>query len=462
MKLLAKLNGVLRGDEGVAVTALADLQRELRAVAAMQPRPDDWIPLATVPVLLDHADAETLGEAARMLTTAVRDDPAVALYGDLDTAMRELRTPAALWPFIRAEIPYEVVVTRSDFLLGPGGWQANEINVCAGLGGLRVDDYDACVYRQPLLRNFLAAHGYQARSPMDALARAVHRRCEKLGGGSGRPLLAVVDWEGFDVSYRQDHLGIAELYAARGFETVVCHHRELRYQHGRLWVHGRPVDVVHREFLLEDMPQDPDSALPVLAAAVEGAIVLATGFRAEWQGQKIGFGLLHQAAGRGLLPPDTVEFVRRRIPPTWLLTPELLAEPDSPLPARTDLVLKPSIGSMSQGVRLGADMGDDEFRTVLGEAAANVDDPHVLQRLIPPVTVPFPHLNDARDTLSFPDSQLSIGWFVVDDEPAGAWSKVCPRSFPTVINYWNEGQFGSVWHPVVPAGPPEADGGTRW
>ncbi|WP_031509459.1 hypothetical protein [Streptomyces megasporus] len=463
MRLLDELNSRLRADEDAAVAALAEAQRELRAAAAMQPRPDEWIPLASVPVLLDREEVELLGEASRELTAAVRSDPAVALYGDIDTALEELRTPAPLRPFVRAEIPHEVELSRSDFLLGSDGWQANEINICAGLGGLLVEDYDACFSRRPL-RDLLAAGGCRARTPMDLLARAVHRRCEKLAGGDGRPVLAVVDWEGYDVAYLRDHVRMAELFAARGFETVVCHHRELRYEHGRLRLRGRPVDVVHREFLLEDMPQDPDSARPVLDAAVDGAVVLTTGFRAEWQAQKVTFGLLHQAARRGLLSPAAAELVRRRIPETWLLTPEALADGEAAFGAHTDLVLKPSIGSLSQGVRLGADMDEGEFRSALRAAAENLDAPHVLQRLIPPGTVPFPHLNDARDALSFPATQVSIGFFVVDGEPAGAWSKVCPRSVPTIIHHHNGGQWGSVRYPDGPraAGRTGQDGGRRW
>ncbi|MFE3050380.1 hypothetical protein ACFXIY_25390 [Streptomyces albidoflavus] len=467
MELLGKLNAWLRDGGGTAVSALAEVRADLRASAAMQPRPDDWVGLATLPVPLDEADVRLLAEAARGLDRAVRDDPATLLHGDLGTAMERLRTPEALRPFVLADTPLEVRLSRADFLLGRGGWQANEINICAGLGGLRVSDYDACVARQPLLNGFFATHGYRPLTPMDALARAAHRRCARLPGGEGRPFLAVVDWEGYDTAYLQDHLRIAAYYEARGFDTAVCNQRELRFAQGRLRLRGRPVDVVQREFLLEDIGQDPHSARPVLRAAAEGAAVMVTGFRAEWWSQKLSFAVLHEAARAGLLPADTAALVRRRVPETWLLTPELAGAGAAGPPARAEAVLKPSIGSLSQGVHLGADLTEKEFRAALQEAAADPHRPHVLQRLIPPATVPFPHYDEARDEVTFPESQLSIGVFVVDGVYAGAWSKVCARSRPTVIAHGNGGLWGSVWQPEgatgsVPAAHATAEGTATW
>lgn len=455
MRGVAALNRHLR-QVGGAATALAHLQRELRAAAVMQLWSDRWMPLATAPVPLDPEDDEILAAAARQLTAALLRDPATALYGDAEAAFDALRTPKELRPFVRAEIPHEVVLSRSDFLLGPDGWQANEVNIGAGLGGLMVEDYDACVARQPLLEDFFTRHGYAARAPIDELARAVHRRCARLAGGTGRPLVAIVDWEGYDAIHRQQHERMAELLEARGFATVVCHHRQLRFEHGRLRVDGRPIDVVHREFMWEDLVEDPDSALPVLRAAEDGITVLTTGFRAEWQGQKLMFGVLHQALRRSLLSAADAAAARRHVPETWPLTPELLA--DGTLPPPEELVLKPSIGSMSQGVRLGADTTPEEFRQLLRSAAAQPDAPHVAQRLIPPTTVPFPHLNAAQDAVRWPESQISVGAFVVDGETAGAWAKVCPRSAPTVMNNTNDVQWSSVRHP---AARPRTDGGHR-
>ncbi|UYM23404.1 hypothetical protein NQP46_05745 [Streptomyces albus] len=108
MELLGKLNAWLRDGGGTAVSALAEVRAGLRACAAMQPRPDDWVALATLPVPLDEADVRLLAEAARELDRAVRDDPATLLHGDLGTAMERLRTPEALRPFVLAETPLEV------------------------------------------------------------------------------------------------------------------------------------------------------------------------------------------------------------------------------------------------------------------------------------------------------------------------------------------------------------------
>ncbi|MGI5149660.1 hypothetical protein ACQEVC_25545 [Plantactinospora sp. CA-294935] len=435
-----------------AAVALRTLADGLAADQVMQWSPRLRAPLGAVPLLLDAADHSVLAEVGRVVGDLLPRLPRL-LFGDLDGALDAFGVPAGMRPFIRAEVPREIPVARTDFLLGDEGWRLLEINNGASVGGLLVGDYDRHVRAEPFLAEFLDAHRAGNVAPVDVLVAEVLTRCADLPV-EDRPRVAIVDWAGYLENFPLEYPQLAARYRAGGLDPVVCAQTELRYANGRLW-HGRlPVHAVHRDFVIEDLIEDAGSAHQILAAAENGDVVLVSGFRHEWLAQKGSFAMLHEAAGRGLLTAAERDMVDRYVPPTWMLTgagPEHwrfagLGRAD-PLPLVPEaLIVKPCIGSLGAGVVIGALRSAEEFRAAVRDAATAT--PSVLQRLVSPMPVPFPWLRPAGpgdEDVVIDIAQIQPGLFTVAGRPSGWWCRLLPDSTPAVANALHGAARGSTW-----------------
>lgn len=448
MRLNAALVDYLAACRPAAAPVLQDLSAELqKVVGAYFPSAG----VATVPFLVDADDHAQMCRGTDVLTAGLAALPRL-VFGDLETAVRELRVQQAIAPFVEEDIPLSVRLARSDFLHEPAGWRMGEINLTGGAGGLIVEDYDDVVRRYPLVADFLAEHRLSNVSPLSMLAGAATERCAGLAIDD-RPAVAVMDWQGVGDAQEAEQRRIADFYQAHGFDAVLCHHREVRYRDGRLWHGRRPIHVVHRAFLLEDIPTDPASAMPVLEAAADGATVLISTFRDEWLAGKAAFAMLHDARRRGLLDPEASEVVASLVPPTWLLDGEGAGRHGPCLGLdelrgrdHGELVLKPTIGSSGAGVVLGVSTPARVFWSS-AEQAAREDRTHVVQDLIVPGPVLFPSLDEGRVAVS--PWQPVVGIFQVDGKYAGMWVRMRSGAAPGIIGVRFRASWGGGWAPAV-------------
>jgi hypothetical protein len=443
MRLNGALIDYLRAHGAAAVSELLEIGTELDMAVG-----HDHPPAAptAVPLLLDADEHTLLLHTTAVLAAALADLPGL-LFGSLEAALQDLHVPSGIASFLREDIPLSVQLARSDFLHGEDGWHIGEINITGGVGGLTVGDYDDVVRRHPLLADFLAEHCLTSISPLPVLARAVRRRCAGLAI-DGRPLVAIIDWQGYGADQETEQRKIADGYRQHGFDAVLCHHREVQYRDGRLWHENRPVHVVQRAFLLEDLPADPMSAAPVLEAAAAGAVVLVSPFRDEWLASKTSFVMLHEARARGLLDPQVAGIVARMVPATWLLEDGSAGRGRfsvTPGELRTrraeDLVLKPGIGSGGAGVLLGASTPPDVFWTSVQQAAR--EGSYVVQDFVVPGPVPFPWVTDGELVIS--PVQPITGIFQVDGKYAGMVARMLRGTEPGMVGVMGGAFWGGAW-----------------
>ncbi|MGN9846582.1 hypothetical protein ACTMTI_51615 [Nonomuraea sp. H19] len=447
MRLHTEFIAYLEEHREQADIVLRALARDLAADEVLQWSPELRAPLGVVPILLDGADHSALVAAGLLAGSLLPRLPGL-LFGDLEAAMDAFAVPDAMRPFIRAEVPREITVARTDFMLGLDGWRFIEINNGASVGGLLVGDYDRRVRARPFLTDFLDRRRLGNTSPARVLAAEVLSRCDDLPI-DGRPTVAIVDWAGHMDEFPLEYPQLAAQYRAGGLDTVVCAQTQLRHEHGRLWYEGRPVHAVHREFLLEDLTtEEVTSAYQILAAAEAGDVVLISGFRHEWLSHKGSFAMLHEAAARGVLSERERELVEQYVPTTWMLNESgtglrhATLSPDGPFPlAPESLVAKPCLGSLGQGVLIGALCQGDDFWSGVRDHAGKT--PYVLQQLVYPKTAPFAWLEEAR--LTFDAVQILPGLFTVAGRPAGWWSRLMRGEKPAITNAAYGAARGSIW-----------------
>ena len=120
------------------------------------------------------------------------------------------------------------------------------------VGGMEIPDVCRSMLRHPLLAGFTEAHqlGF-----VDTQREQVANLLADTGFAPGSsPVVAVADWPS---SYHRRLGPYMHKLAARwrefGLDAHACHIGQLKTHDGRVWLRGRPVDIIYRVFLIEHM-----------------------------------------------------------------------------------------------------------------------------------------------------------------------------------------------------------------
>jgi hypothetical protein len=377
---------------GLPPGRLAELARERIDLAATS---YDGICL-TRPVFLEHADFAVLRDDLLALHAALASLPGQLFGGDVTAFARAVGMTGpqlAAVELTGGQPPTRL--GRADLFRDETGFRVMELNLGSALGGLDNALLNRVFLTEPAVAEFVAAHGLSYTDTMGVLAATLRAECGLPDGD--QPLIAVADWpDSFGVLQRQLRAGAGQL-ARYGLTGVACHLGELSYAGGRVWLDGRPVDVVYRVFLIKDLlrPEAGELAGPLLRAAGRGEVKLFAPMDAEVYGSKGALALLSDEANRHLFTAAELARLDRILPWTAMVRPGPVTvggggEADMAgyaLAEREHLVLKPTALHSGAGVVQGWLTSPDEWRERL---AAAMGGPFVLQRRIRPVAEPFP------------------------------------------------------------------------
>lgn len=251
---------------------------------------------------------------------------------------------------------------------------------------------------------------------------------------SGKPRIAIVDW--VTVSTHREFELIAQGLAEQGFETVVADPRELSFSLGRLRCYdGKPIDLVYRRVLVEDMLRDPAGSRAIVEACRQGAVCLVNSFASKPLTVKSLLALFHHPLAEELLSSKDLEKIRRLVPLTLKLEPQTV---DQILREQERLVLKPADGWGAQGLYLG-------WRCTREEWSEHVRRSLALGGYVAQERVPIP----SRSLPTWTGERWECFNYMFDLSPYGLAEKsVSPlvRLSPSeVLNVKRGAQIAAVW-----------------
>jgi hypothetical protein len=169
---------------------------------------------------------------------------------------------------------------------------------------------------------------------------------------------------------------------------------------GRVWLRDRPVDIIDRLFMIEDLLESPEAPAlmdPILDAAARGEVKIYTPMDSGIFASKGALAMLSDEANRSLFEPEELASLDRLLPWTRMVRPGLVTLEDGrrvdlltyALSHQHDLALKPTLLHGGQGVLLGwrADTTPQAWEE---QVRAAMDGPYVIQRRIRPIPELFP------------------------------------------------------------------------
>lgn len=277
---------------------------------------------------------------------------------------------------------------RADVFRTPDGFRVLELNMGSVLGGRLTTTLNGALLRTSAFAGFAAEHGLTWADPMQGLADDL-LAAGRTTAGTGSPVVAIVEESDSGGSARR----LMPALHAHGVDAIHGELPELGFAGGKATLRGRPVDVVMRMFFVSHIPEEPQG-MAKLRALVEahraGRTALFTPFDPEIHDSKAALGLLFEPAVRAKLSGTEIDCIDRILPWTRLLGPAFPTVPQNDravllkecLSRRTELVLKPASLYASQGVVIGDQVGEAEWRAVL-ESPPRPD--YVVQERVRPV-----------------------------------------------------------------------------
>ncbi len=283
-------------------------------------------------------------------------------------------------------------VSRVDGFLGPQqgddtGFRIVELNVDSPGGAAYLDACAEIFERTELWTAFASQFPGRTVSNGPKILQLL-LKAWNLWGGIGSPRVGIVDW--ITVSTVSEFDVLRCRFEESGVETVVCDPRELEYSGGRLRDYdGRPLDLVYRRVLVEDILAHGEDARALLDAYRAGAVCLVNPFRSKPLTVKSLLGVFHESEMEELLSASDLGFLRTLVPWTANVV-------DGPVLERLEreqehLVLKPVDSWGGQGLYLGWEVSASEWRAGIEEALKGN---YVVQQraFIPRTSYPVPHL----------------------------------------------------------------------
>jgi hypothetical protein len=350
------------------------------------------------PLFLGHAESEQLNADLQHVRTALVSLPDLLYGGDLAAfgqaaGLTDLQAAAVL----RTRAQHVTHWGRADMYSQPDGLRLLEFNLGSGAGGS--DNGDICqeLLRHSLLREFARARRLDYPDTMHEQISRIFSECGFEPGSF--PMIALVDWPDHFTSLSPYLDQICARWRPLGLDAHACHLGELKAGGGRVTLHGRPVDIIFRIFLIEHLlePDGPALINPVIDAVARGEVAMFTPLDADLYGSKAPLAMLSDHANRHLFTPDQQAAFDRILPWTRMVRPGPVTLEDGGTVdlleyAASDadnLVLKPGLMHGGLGVQPGwrPDLSAQQWRDLLRGA---MDRPYVIQRRIRPTPELYP------------------------------------------------------------------------
>ena len=153
-----------------------------------------------------------------------------------------------------------------------------------------------------------------------ALLEALLASYREWGGTAQPPTVLIVDYRG--VPTWSEFEILQERFEARGVPTVVADPRELAYERGTLVAGGRPIDLVYRRVLINDILAHPDDCAPLVRGIRRSrASAWPTRSAARFPHKKAFFAVLTDERHQHLFTAEERALLRSHVPWTRLVAP---------------------------------------------------------------------------------------------------------------------------------------------
>ncbi len=300
------------------------------------------------------------------------------------------------------------------FASGDAGLQFTEFNAETPAGAAYNDALSRVMMALPVMHEFSRTHAVlpipSAPSVIHALLDAYHA----FRGVRERPTVVILDWA--DVPTRSEFVLFEREFVALGIDAFIGDPRDAEYTGGKLLIAGRPVQLIYKRVLIDELVTREGLDSPVVRAVRDRAVCMVNPFRCKVLHKKASLAVVSDERQAPLLSPAQRAAVARHVPWTRVVeerSTSYKGDAVDLLPFIADhretMVLKPNDEYGGKGIVLGWTVDDATWQSAIRSALA---EPFIVQERVEVPSEPWPAWVDGA--LHINDRMLDTAPFLVD------------------------------------------------
>lgn len=297
------------------------------------------------------------------------------------------------------------------FAGGEDGLKFTEFNAETPAGAAYNDALSKAFMSLPAMQAFGRSHIVLPIPAGPAIIDSILRAWHSWRGTSEKPSIVILDWR--DVPTYSEFVLFEREFKALGLDVFIGDPRDAEYANGRLMVAGRPVTLIYKRVLIDELIEREGVDSPVVRAVKEGAVCMVNSFRCKLLHKKASLAVISDERHESLFDSDERRAIARHIPWTRVVEERQTVHPESgtvdllPFIAsrRETMVLKPNDEYGGKGIVLGWTVTDEEWESAISGALA---EPFIVQERVSVPSEPWP---------AWVDGDLHIGERMLDTAP---------------------------------------------
>jgi hypothetical protein len=341
----------------------------------------------------------------------------------------EERALVALDPGYRRSSP----TSRLDSFITTSAYQFVELNAETPAGAGYAEVLADVFLELPIVQKFQERYVLRRFQTQQRLLDTLLSCYREAGGREARPTIAIVDYE--EVPTRTEHHMARAFFESRGIPTLVSDPRRLTYEGGRLRENGRPIEIVYKRLLVNELLEKREELAPLVQAAKDRAVTVVNPFRCKPIHKKSIFAVLTDDELQGLFTDEERSAIRAHVPWTrrvregrTLRHGETVDLPAFIRDHREQLVMKPNDEYGGKGVFIGWELSATEWEAALQEALKSS---YVVQEKVELLRQTFPEL---APRLGFRDFVVDLDPYIFNGEVEGFLTRLSGTSLANVTS----------------------------
>jgi hypothetical protein len=329
---------------------------------------------------------------ARAHEAAVADDAFRKQFGLLDWEEALVRTD----PGFRHPSPTSRI--DSFYTAETGTLLVTEYNAETPAAIAYNDVLSEIFYTLPVMRAFLRQYEVRALPGRHSLLHALLDAYHQWSGRRERPRICILDWR--EVPTYSEFELFNDYFTAQGIESFIGDPRAADYRGGRLFVGGRPVDLIYKRVLISELVDRGGLDHPVVRAVRDRAACMVNPFRCKILHKKASLAVLSDERNAGLFDPEQRRAIAAHVPWTRRVEERRTIYDGLPvdlipfvLEHRERFVLKPDDEYGGKGIVLGWEVAAPEWERAVRAALSECS---VVQERVAIPTEPYPSVVDGR------------------------------------------------------------------
>ncbi len=377
----------------------------------------------------------TIMEAAEKVGNLYFEDPDIKSLFEV---------PASDVDLVEIQPPYprRLIVGRLDAFLNGDKLMFLEFNTDSPSGMGWHDELIRMFAELPAVKELGKQYPLTYDTFLDSLLDMLLVKYRESGGTKENPVVVEVSNDESTIRHDVD-LIVHHFKEVRGVDSFFADPRWCEYRDGKLYLSGRPVDIVHRDSI-EDFTNYMDEVQPFIKAYRDGNVVMANPFCSRVGGLKCVLWLLSDEKTQHLYTEEEKKVIAETIPWTRMMRDRKslyhgreIDLYDFVSKNKSLFVLKPNGGYGGFGVNIGRESNQSDWDASLEESKKRN---YVVQEYVP---IPADRFPDFEGGFSMMDKNVNINFFAFNGEFGGGFVRVSNSS---IINIHQGGGLVPIFY----------------